>query len=362
MSLGFVLAFELHFENANSGFFFQQSLGSTQQPFQKFLSIHSTSNVSVAGSTPGHDSKLLLRERLVVLGPSQPGRIRVTYGPFEAKQTLPTKFVIPILNFPQENFSIPFDNMEHTLLDITAHVVDGELRRENPVLRVLFHSGKHFHSVSEEEGEKRNPEDLLWEEDPTKMLETCIALKVHNPNGGAPLTSTCVPQGLDGVCLASVTVPFQWWISSTLSPTFPSLTSPVVTPKPSKAVRNVVELSYSVYETKAGQCALHGLLHQERWLRLAGHKSHRHATFPPANAVLIQSPTLIGSLRLLPNIYAPRDLVPTEETVALQPTLHFISSAAPLYPQSFFYVTVLLDAADADVQASKDEPYAIVVR
>ena len=359
-----VQAIDLHLDNPNSGFFFQQSSASAQQHLPKFLSVHSLNSSSERNG----DVKPLLRERLTVLGPTQPSRIEVSYGPFEAKQSLPAKLVIPLLHFPLENLSIPFDNSEHTLLDITAHVVNTELRRENPVLRVLFHSGKHFHSFTEEDAaDKRTEEDHTWEDDPnSKMMETCIALKVESQNEGeSPLITTCVPKGLDGVCLASAAVPFHWWKTSTLSPSFPSLSSrvPVATPKPNKAVRNLIELSYTVYETVAGQCAFHRAIHKDKWHKMPGHhhKNSRrsHTTFPPANAILIQSATLIGSLRLLPNMYAPRDLVSSEGTVALSPTLRFVSSAAPLYPQSFLYVTVLLDAAS---HLSKDEPYAVVVR
>lgn len=67
---------------------------------------------------------------------------------------------------------------------------------------------------------------------------------------------------LDGTCLAYVTLPLDWWASSPISPSFPSLNAgildlqqhPTVKAKHSKAVRNVVEISYSVYKTKARQC------------------------------------------------------------------------------------------------------------
>ena len=354
---------------------------SSQSPLVRFPAAqHSSSflNASTVGGYP--DSKIMLKERLVVLRPSHPSKIQVIYGPFEAKQTLPAQFVIPIVNFPQDNLSLPFDNTDHTSMDITAHVVNSDLRRENPVLRVLFHSGKHFHSLVDEEGSDKKNAEEVWDEDQNaELMQTCIALKVQNPNGGSPLTSTCAPQGLDGVCLASVTLPYDWWITSSMSPTFPSLsTGPSLTGyqstvKPSKAVRNIIELSYTVYETKAGQCvhpssstASSSSSNGEKWAKFRGHghKNHQaHASnsnFPPHSAVLIQSPTLIGSLRLSPNVYAPRDLIPTEEAASIYPTLRFISSASPLYPKSQLYVTVLLDTGSQST--SKEEPYAVVVR
>lgn len=302
----------------------------------------------------------LLRERLAVLGPSaQPGRILVSYGPFEAKQSLPTKFLTLSLDNATDG-----GHEQAALMDITAHIVNTELRRESPVLRVLFHSGRHFHSpgqVTEEDQDKGAEE---WDDEPNgRLMETCIALRVHNPNGGGPLTGTCAPQGLDGVCLASLTLPFDWWASSPISPTFPSFSTgilglqqqPAVTAKPSKAVRNVVELSYAVYETKAGQCG------SEPSSRTGKNQPQPRvaptSSFPPSSAVLIQPARPIGSLRLLPNVYAPRDLLVHEEAVSLSPTLRFIASAAPLYPHSYFYVTVLLDSTTA-----KDEPYAVIVR
>lgn len=293
-----------------------------------------------------------------MLGPSaQPSRISVTYGPFEAKQSLPTKYL---------SLAVPDNSTENgqeqpALMDITAHVVNTELRRESPVLRVLFHSGRHFHSAGDIDQTAKDGEDDEWDDsadsNANRLMETCIALRAYNPNGGGPLTGTCAPQGLDGVCLASVTLPFDWWASSPISPTFPSFNTAGMQPtaataKPNKAVRNAVELSYAVYETKAGQCG-------DSPIRPGTGKQQQRisSVFPPASAVLIQAARPIGHLRLLANVYAPRDLLVHEEAVSLSPTLRFIASAAPLYPHSYFYVTVLLDSATA-----KDEPYAVVVR
>lgn len=156
-----------------SSFFFQQSLGSSQQPLLRFPQ-HSSSN----------DSKPLLRERLAVLGPSvHPASVRVTYGPFEARQSLPARFLSVNLDNSTEE-----ESLDHAVqMDITAHVVNSELRRESPVLRVLFHSGRHFHPPAEEDDDK---------EDESRLMETCIALKVQNPANIAmgPLTATCTPQ------------------------------------------------------------------------------------------------------------------------------------------------------------------------
>lgn len=146
-------------------------MGSSQQPLLKYPQ-HSSFNAS----------RPLFRERVVVLGPSvPPGSVRVAYGPFEARQSLPTK----LLSLNLENSTE--DQYDHaTQMDITAHVVSTELRRESPVLRVLFHSGKHFHSPIEDEDEK---------EEESKLMETCIALKVHNPSiSTIPLIATCTPQ------------------------------------------------------------------------------------------------------------------------------------------------------------------------
>lgn len=342
LATGTPSALDLHLDGTNAGFFFQQSLGSSQQPLLK----------SPAQPQPnGTEHRPLLRERLAVLGPSaHPGRVLVSYGPFEAKQSLPSRYLaVPVA----DNTTDPASQEQS--MDISAHVVSSELRRESPVLRVLFHSGRHFHSADHPEDEAdRASEDWEDPESGSRLMETCIALRVHNPNGGGYLTSTCSPKGLDGVCLASVTLPFDWWTWSPISPTFPSLSTsllglqpqPMPTAKPSKAVRSTAELSYSVYETKSGQCGADNR---------KPYQSQRPTSFPPASAVLIQPPRAIGSVKLLPNAYAPRDLLVHEEAVTLSPTLRFIASAAPLYPQSYFYVTVVLDSA-------KDEPYAVVVR
>jgi hypothetical protein len=422
-NLGASQAVDLHLEGqADSVFFFQQSFGSSQQPLLKFPPVHSPSNGNISSSAP--ESRPLLRERLALISQSgQQGRIRVTYGPFEAKNSLPTKFISLVEQ--QDNSSststgsTSFD-IQATLMDISAHVVNGDqgLRRESPVLRVLFHSGRHFHSLSpgtatgdrgepgnddtaedtdegEEEDQEEERDAETWDEnlhESSRLMETCISLRIYNPTGvGSALTATCTPRGLEGVCLASLTLPYDWWASSPISPTFPSLSPGVlvhnlqqqpasVTAKPTKALRNLVELSYSVYQTKAGQCDEEN---RSSASLAAGQPSppggsrghHQHgriknplrqtkrpralpSRFPSPSAVLIQSAKSIGSLRLLPNVYAPRDLLVHEEAVSLSPTLRFIASAAPLYPHSRFYVTVLLDTTGS----SRDEPYAVVVR
>lgn len=423
MLSGVSQAVDLHLEGqADSIFFFQQSFGSSQQPLLKFPPLHSPSNGNISSNAP--ESRPLLRERLALISQAaQQGRIRVTYGPFEAKQSLPTKF-LSLTALDNSTGSSPMD-MQATLMDISAHVVNGDqgLRRESPVLRVLFHSGRHFHSLSpvtsdgedtdetaeetdEVEGEDQDDErEEPWDEsqhDSSRLMETCIALRVHNPsNGGSTLTATCAPRGLEGVCLASLTLPYDWWASSPISPTFPSLSPGVlvhnlnqqpasVTAKPTKALRNLVELSYAVYQTKIGQCnsgseetqrsslssshersatgggrGVHRAknpsrlqIHQKRQQPIHQTVAVTPSRFPPPSAILIQSARSIGSLRLLPNVYAPRDLLVHEEVVSLSPTLRFIASAAPLYPHSRFYVTVLLDTTGS----SRDEPYSVVVR
>ena len=421
--LGASQAVDLHLEGqADSVFFFQQSFGSSQQPLLKFPPVHSPSNGNISSSAP--ESRPLLRERLALISQSgQQGRIRVTYGPFEAKQSLPTKFLSLVDQQDNNNSSSSTgsSDIQATLMDISAHVVNGDqgLRRESPVLRVLFHSGRHFHSLSPgaatgdrdetgddetaedtDEGEREDQEEErdaeTWDEnlhESSRLMETCISLRVYNPSGvGSALTATCTPRGLEGVCLASLTLPYDWWASSPISPTFPSLSPGVlvhnlqqqpasVTAKPTKALRNLVELSYSVYQTKAGQCdeenrssssvagqpvppdsrGHHQLGRLKNPLRHQQTKRPRalpSSRFPPPSAILIQSARSIGSLRLLPNVYAPRDLLVHEEAVSLSPTLRFIASAAPLYPHSRFYVTVLLDTTGS----SRDEPYAVVVR
>lgn len=149
-----------------------------------------------------------------------------------------------------------------------------------------------------------------------------------------------------------MTLPFDWWTSSPASsPTFPSLQQPPATAKPTKAVRNAVELSYSVYETKPNQCTGS----QNKKFSMVARPVA--SGFPPPNAVLVQSARPVGSVKLLPNVYAPRDLLVHEEVVSLSPTLRFIASASPLYPHSQFYVTVLLDSTSV-----REEPYVVVVR
>lgn len=108
-------------------------------------------------------------------------------------------------------------------LDISAHLVRQTIPRDSPVLRVLFHSGA----------------------DPgghVQRQKVCVLLHVSMGNR-PPLKGRCMPEGEDGVCVAEVIIPSNWW---------PPLPAPARASgfgnAPQKAPQRVVQVSYSVFE------------------------------------------------------------------------------------------------------------------
>lgn len=110
-------------------------------------------------------------------------------------------------------------------LDISAHLVRPTIPRDNPVLRVLFHAGA----------------------DPGGHLQRqriCVLLHVAMGNN-IPLKGRCMPEGEDGVCVAEVIIPSNWW------PPLPPPEKDGRGVNPPKVPQRLVQISYSVFEPPA---------------------------------------------------------------------------------------------------------------
>ncbi|XP_054271015.1 transmembrane protein 132E [Macrosteles quadrilineatus] len=214
---------EVHFENKDGGFFLRHA-ARTQYPAAVDLA-----GARDRGEAPPEGSTVLSVDRFTVFQTSQPMSVRATYGPFSTKQTVPARYIVPDpvpMNASTLALDMELSGGHH--LDMSAHVVRGEIPRDSPVLRVLFHTGA----------------------DPRLPRHQQVCIQVHVSMGDRPaLTAACSPDGEDGVCLTEITIPPSWW---------PPLPLPDVDGRPGKPVKTpqrTVKVSYSVLEPRTSDLA-----------------------------------------------------------------------------------------------------------
>uniref|UniRef100_A0A182QVT6 Transmembrane protein TMEM132 N-terminal domain-containing protein n=1 Tax=Anopheles farauti TaxID=69004 RepID=A0A182QVT6_9DIPT len=232
--LGFVslaLAVEVHFETPDSGFFLKHS------PRQSALASVVTAATSGNGKVRSTNGDSLLSvDRFTVVQTSQPVSVRASYGPFSTKQTVPARYIVPDV---VENANLDGNALQNTTaalldlqqqsnlhLDISAHVVRSSVARDSPVLRVLFHAGA-------------DPGGHL------QRQKICVLLHASMGNR-TPLKGRCMPEGEDGVCVAEVVIPSNWW-----PPLPPPEREGHTVGTPPKSPQRVVQVSYSVFEPPA---------------------------------------------------------------------------------------------------------------
>uniref|UniRef100_A0A182YEM9 Transmembrane protein 132E n=1 Tax=Anopheles stephensi TaxID=30069 RepID=A0A182YEM9_ANOST len=194
--------------------------------------------VSGATSTNGksrssNGDSLLSVDRFTVVQTSQPVSVRASYGPFSTKQTVPARYIVPDVldstnrdgNSSQNTTAALLDLQQQSNLhlDISAHVVRSSVARDSPVLRVLFHAGA-------------DPGGHL------QRQKICVLLHASMGNR-TPLKGKCMPEGEDGVCVAEVVIPSNWW------PPLPPPERDGRAPNtPPKSPQRLVQVSYSVFE------------------------------------------------------------------------------------------------------------------
>lgn len=137
---------EIHFEHRDGGFFIRPpSRGSNSSPSGQptstaSFSAEQRSEYPEAEDTiQGTDGSGTKTSHFTLLPSSQPVSIRVTYGPFSTKQTVPVRLLVP------DPIEADFSNgttMSDTPLDLSAHLVTPTVPKDTPILRVLFHAGQ----------------------------------------------------------------------------------------------------------------------------------------------------------------------------------------------------------------------------
>ncbi|KAH8273065.1 hypothetical protein KR018_008801, partial [Drosophila ironensis] len=222
---------EVHFEAPDSGFFLKHARQPPVTP--EIANLPATSSaVPPLRQRTAYDSVLSL-DRFTVVETTQPVSIRASYGPFSTKQTVPARYIVPDTMDSQSTAGGDYmTNSTATLLelqqpnmhlDISAHLVRASVSQDAPVLRVLFHAGA-------------DPGGHLQRQKVCVLLHVAMATE-------QPLKGRCMPEGEDGVCVAEVVVPLNWW------PALPAPnqdgSGPLSAPK---VPQRYAQVSYSVFE------------------------------------------------------------------------------------------------------------------
>lgn len=335
-------ALDVHFEDPSTGFFLRESqpssssssllsspgsLSSSEE--DNFLDVFPTTSIVLGSSNgKGKDEKessqdILHTESFTIVQSGRPVRIRAEYGPFEASQVVPTQYIVPDLSeggpdntynnkadtdkvkdnaevsatssMPQRRPGLITDFKPHQL-DLSAHVVNTEVPKDNPVLRVLFHLGHHHQRNSHESGAGTI----------CVLLTASVVGKPFIGNLSNTISTTCSPDGREGTCLGQLTLPSSWW---------PSLAQTSSTDAKStvKQPKVNVKASYSVHETRGPSC-----------------KVHQVARVP------IVPETPLGAIPLTVPQLGYRQLAKDE-------IIHMLLPQPPLYPNSRFYVPVFIE-------------------
>lgn len=353
---------EVHFENKDGGFFLKHTP-------KQFYPAQGESIPAIPASTSGGGSSsgatsvgngvssappgsVLSIDKFTVFQTSEPVSVRATYGPFSTKQTVPARYIVPdpldALPGPETRRNLTaatiLDAQELGArhLDMSAHLVGSSVPRDSPVLRVLFHAGS-------EAGGRRQ---LLL----ARHQRVCVVLHASlaaparstaNRNNGrsysssssssssastsasspsasssysssfsttSALTAACSPDGENGVCLAQITIPADWW-----APLPPPDASGRV--KVAKSLPRLVQVAYSVLEPRTEDI---------------GSADSGPGFCRPR--VQIQPVTPLGQIPLAPNRAEYKELKVDDSLTLLVPH-------GPLYPRSRLHVPVFLHPA-----------------
>ncbi|XP_044592113.1 transmembrane protein 132E isoform X3 [Cotesia glomerata] len=317
---------EVHFENKDGGFFLKhtprqyypsRNSDNTMSPFGQGTSV--TSSSSSSSSTPS--SSILSIDKFTVFQTSEPASVRATYGPFSTKQTVPARYIVPdpleTLPGPEMRRNVTASSSLAMMdvqdlgarhLDMSAHLVGASVSRDSPVLRVLFHAGS-------EAGGRRQ---LL-----ARHQRVCVLLQASLP-GKNPLTAACSPDGEDGVCLAQITIPADWW------PPLPAPDS-LGHVKLTKTPPRLVQVAYSVLEPRTVVLSDDMPLDGARTVSATPETSGGGCR----PRVQIQPVTSLGKIPLVPNRAEYKEIKGDDSLMLLVPH-------GPLYPRSRLHVPVFL--------------------
>ncbi|XP_063974726.1 transmembrane protein 132E [Diachasmimorpha longicaudata] len=316
-----VSSVEVHFENKDGGFFLKHT------PRQYYPSRLDTAIGSIPASgissPPSSAESILSVDKFTVFQTSEPASVRATYGPFSTKQTVPARYIVPdpleALPGPEVKRNVTSSNaalmdaqeLGTRHLDMSAHLVGTSVARDSPILRVLFHAGS-------EAGGRRQV--LL-----ARHQRICVLLHANLP-GKPPLSAACSPDGEDGVCLAQITIPADWW---------PPLPAPDASGrvKITKTPPRLLQVAYSVLEPRTIAVADEGS-------DTLGGTSRTQVPIDTSSGgcrprVQIQPVTPLGKVPLVPNRTDYKELKADEALTLLVPH-------GPLYPRSRLHVPAFL--------------------
>jgi len=146
-TIGFVTPVEVHFDNPDGGFFVRHPIGGgpgNNRQQQQLGGGDNDDNDDDAGS-----GAVLSVDRFTVLQDVPQTSIRASYGPFSTKQTVPSRYLIPDPNSSGMSSGVNGSGLsagysstvDISSMDVSAHLVQRRVYRENPVVRTLFHVG-----------------------------------------------------------------------------------------------------------------------------------------------------------------------------------------------------------------------------
>ena len=262
-------AIDVHFDDVASGFF----LETEDDPAPQVPSVLGAAPPAPALGTPSEQ-----RRSFTVLPRGHLVGLRASYGPFLSRQTVPAPLALPDLGLPA-NSSAGAAGLQPHLLDLSAHLVTGEVRKDSPVLRVLFHTGQRGFATK-------------------KKSSVCILLTATL--GNRSVSGVCSPGGREGTCLGELTVPAGWW---------PGL----ATASTAKHPKIVAVVTYSVAMARRGECA-----------------------------TAMVGGLVVGGEREVGRVPLEHSRAGYQQ-VAGDETLHLLIPQTPLYPGSRLYVPVFLE-------------------
>lgn len=362
---------EVHFENKDGGFFLKhiprqyypaRGTSDTIPPLSTGASNSNSNNNNAGGTIPSPPpGSVLSIDKFTVFQTSEPVSVRATYGPFSTKQTVPARYIVPdpldALPGPETRRNLTaatiLDAQELGArhLDMSAHLVGNSVPRDSPVLRVLFHAG------SEASGRRQ----LM-----ARHQRVCVVLhaSLASPSRGnaasrssngyssssssfssssssSALTAACSPDGENGVCLAQITIPADWW---------PPLPPPDASGrvKVAKSLPRLIQVAYSVLEPRTEEGGLGSGGNGGGSVDAAGGSGFCRPR------VQIQPVTPLGQVPLAPNKADYKELRADDSLTLLVPH-------GPLYPRSRLHIPAFLHPIKVTDPRQERSPLIVAV-
>lgn len=135
----------MHFEPKDGGFFIRPAVLPSMGASSSSTSSSTSDELDLKELDSFADPSTVTTEHFTVLPNSQPVSIRVMYGPFSTKQSVPVRLLVPDpLDTPDGPNGTGGSGDPEMIppLDLSAHIVTPTVPKDSPILRVLFHAGQ----------------------------------------------------------------------------------------------------------------------------------------------------------------------------------------------------------------------------